>query len=748
MNNYSLKQFIGLVVVGLFLLFSAVVSLIMIRDSEGVLKTLLRRQERVKIELLSRGVSRALEQKDDELVARMISVVKEDPDIYAVEVLDADGRLVSFYPSERRALKGGADKIETRRQLMSARGRDLGRLRVVSSEGALKGAMRHEIYLGLGVLLVMGTIFIGLLFFLLNRFITVPLARLGRAVAGQSKGPGARRPMPFLERGDEIGRLAKAFSLVFAELSFTTSEYRRSEERLQAILDNSPAIITLQDRQGRYILMNRRGREVFSREGSMSGKTDLDIFPSERAEERQKMLKKIIATSKALKVEENLVVNGETHTFLAIKFPLLNADNEATAVCCIATDITSRKQAEADASRLALAVSQVSEMIIISDAQGLIKYVNPAYEKISGHTSSEVIGLHIDEVNDDDCKGGPRQEDWNGLRDGTPWRGRVVHKRADGSFYECETVISPVRDSRGDIRNFVAVARDVSREVRLEAQIQHGRKLKAIGELAAGIAHEINTPMQYIGDNLRFAREAFGSFAEIMTVNRALAQTSLADDEILRHAEEIAKLYDDLDVEYLLKEAPLALEQSLSGAKRVVDIIAAMKNFAHPGSVKMTFVNLNAAIISTIAVARNEWKNVACVETNLDQSLPSIPCLPGEFNQVVLNFLINAVHAIKERLKKEGEEGKKGKIVISTILNKEWVDIVISDTGIGIADEHKSRIFDPFFTTKGVGEGTGQGLAIANNVIVNKHHGVIHFDSEYGSGTTFVIKLPLEQDMS
>lgn len=197
------------------------------------------------------------------------------------------------------------------------------------------------------------------------------------------------------------------------------------------------------------------------------------------------------------------------------------------------------------------------------------------------------------------------------------------------------------------------------------------------------------------------------------------------------------------DLGYLRQEIPKAIEQSLEGIERISKIVRAMKEFSHPGADEKTSIDLNGSIESTITVARNEWKYVADMETDFDPSLPLVPCLPGEFNQVILNIIVNAAHAIAA--KTGGEPERKGTIFVSTRVRDGWAEVRIRDTGTGIREEIRSRIFDPFFTTKEVGKGTGQGLAISHSVIVEKHGGTIGFETETGIGTTFIVRLPLSE---
>jgi signal transduction histidine kinase len=274
----------------------------------------------------------------------------------------------------------------------------------------------------------------------------------------------------------------------------------------------------------------------------------------------------------------------------------------------------------------------------------------------------------------------------------------------------------------------------------MEAQLRQAQKLEAVGQLAAGIAHEINTPIQYIGDNLRFIEESFAGLGQWLGSSQQLTaalQSKTVTPELMGAVESSAR---SVDMGYLRQEIPLAVQQSLAGVAHVTKIVQAMKEFSHPGTNEKVAVDLNHAIEATITVARNEWKYVAEMTTDLAPELPKVPCFPSEFNQVILNLIVNAAHAIGDVVRKA--VGTKGVIRIGTRLDGSWVEIRISDTGTGIPESIRHRIFDPFFTTKEVGRGTGQGLTIARSVIVDKHGGTLTFESEIGRGTTFIIRLP------
>jgi len=281
---------------------------------------------------------------------------------------------------------------------------------------------------------------------------------------------------------------------------------------------------------------------------------------------------------------------------------------------------------------------------------------------------------------------------------------------------------------------------------RLEAHLRQAQKLESVGQLAAGIAHEINTPIQYIGDNIRFVEESFPGLGRLMHGCQKLAhavQTNTVTPEVLADLESSTT---QTDVEYLIHEIPLAIQQSLEGLNRVAKIVQAMKEFSHPGAKERMAIDLSQAIETTITIACSEWKYVAEMVTDFDPALPPVPCFPGELNQVILNLIVNAAHAIGDVVK--GAPGTKGVIKISTRRLESWAEIKIADTGAGIPESIRHRIFDPFFTTKEVGKGTGQGLAIAWSTVVDKHGGQLSFDSIVGQGTTFSIRLPLRPEVS
>ncbi len=278
---------------------------------------------------------------------------------------------------------------------------------------------------------------------------------------------------------------------------------------------------------------------------------------------------------------------------------------------------------------------------------------------------------------------------------------------------------------------------------REQAAIVQSQKLQAIGQLASGIAHEINTPTQFVADNLVFLQ---ASLADLVTVAGAAQGLVAASGSGLGTEQALAHLRDALaesDTEYLLEHVPRALEQCLEGLRRVTSIVSALRNFSRPSGPDKQPIDLREPIESTIVVSRNEWKSIAELETDFASDLPPVPCLRDELGQVVLNLIVNAAHAIADVSERGG--ARRGRIVVSTRRDGAFAEIRVRDTGGGIAEEIRHRVFEPFFTTKPFGKGSGQGLAIAWAVVVEKHGGTLSFDVDEGVGTTFLVRLPLRR---
>ncbi|MEZ8824184.1 MHYT domain-containing protein [Vibrio amylolyticus] len=318
--------------------------------------------------------------------------------------------------------------------------------------------------------------------------------------------------------------------------------------------------------------------------------------------------------------------------------------------------------------------------------------------------------------------------------------------KKNGQPFPVEVSVSTMSTLRDDKHLYNCVVRDISKRIELENQLRQAQKLESMGQLAAGIAHEINTPTQYVSDNTTFLKDAFqgclNSLTEIQTLaKQKQVESSQNNSELNELATSIDAIVERNDMGFIAEEIPMALDQSLEGLSRISKIVRAMKSFSHSNNDEMQQVDIAEAIESTVTIARAEWRYVANVNTQFDPNLSAIPCYRDQLNQVILNFIINAAHAIEDKVYENAHT--LGLITITTVLEEQWAVIKIKDNGAGIPEEIVERVFDPFFTTKKVGKGTGQGLSIAYSVIVELHKGKISVESQLGEGTEFTVKIPL-----
>lgn len=521
---------------------------------------------------------------------------------------------------------------------------------------------------------------------------------------------------------------------------------------LRLVVDTIPVRVFWKNRQSVYLGGNQRFAQDAGLKSSneLIGKTDFDLAWHAQAEIYRKDDQTLMETGAARfhYEEPQTTATGEHITLLTSKIPLRDCHNNIIGVLGLYEDITERLKNRHLLHLQEAALRAAANVVVITDRAGAVVWTNPAFTRVTGYAPEEVLGQ-----NPRVLKGEPQspefyRELWSTISSGQVWHGEFRNRRKDGSPLIEDATITPVCDERGGITHFIAVKQDITERKQaeqertlLEMQLRHAQKLESIGQLAAGIAHEINTPTQYVGDNLRFVQESLAQLQPVLLLPHQLLQAAKEGRltaTTIAHAE---KTLAEADLNYLATELPKAIEESQQGVERVSRIVRAMKDFSHPGSDEKTLVDLNKAIESTLTVARNEWKYVAQLVTNFAPDLPRVLCLPGEFNQVILNLIVNAAHAIADALPTKATA--KGTITVTTKLDGAWAEIRIADTGTGIPEAARGRIFEPFFTTKTVGKGTGQGLAIARSVIVDKHGGTIQFETETGTGTTFIIRLPV-----
>jgi PAS domain S-box-containing protein len=403
-------------------------------------------------------------------------------------------------------------------------------------------------------------------------------------------------------------------------------------------------------------------------------------------------------------------------------------------------------------NEIQLILSSISSIIIGVGSDQCIRQWNDSAVELFGLSSLDTVGKNFFDL--------PIHWDWEALSHAASQCTQHNQKvRVEDFLLEqpgavthiLGITLSPLMEKDGEPPGFLLVGSDITERRRMEQQIGRANKLEAIGQMAAGVAHEINTPTQLVGSNLRFLGQQMGPVLDLVDRYGQLNQAVKTGTATRESAVALEKATAAAHVSFFRQEAPRAIQQSLEGIERISRIVSAMRFFMHPGSETKEFASLNKIIENALSLSRNEWKNVAEVITDLDPGLPDVECLPGDLSQVILNLVINAVHAIQDA---GGEQADTlGQIHITSRPAGDFVELRIQDSGTGIPDEIRSKVFDLFFTTKDVGRGTGQGLSIAYTVIVKKHGGTIEFESEAGHGTTFIIRLPIkvnydEQDSS
>ncbi|MCF8106460.1 MAG: PAS domain S-box protein [Desulfohalobiaceae bacterium] len=518
-----------------------------------------------------------------------------------------------------------------------------------------------------------------------------------------------------------------------------------SEERLRKILGAVQAgILIIEKKSGTIIQANSSAlRMIGAEQDEVIGKNCLSfIFSSDQ-------LKNPLGDSRreAEKTEAILLTaEGREVHILKNAVPIMINGQDCLLESFV--DISELKQTEQKLTEayqeLENLFAALSSILIRLTPSGRITRWNEQAAATFGLKESEVSGKSLFEL--------PIQWDLEKLQEAVnesrmkqgPVRSREFrYQGLDGNKGLLGFTLSPLFDESGIFSGHLMVGADITERKNLESQLAQAQKLESIGQLAAGIAHEINTPIQYVGDNTRFFKEAFEGLSLVLEKYSRLMDGLKEDEDLTETVEEVARVLEETDLDFIQEEIPQAIEQTLQGVGQVGTIVRSMKEFSHPGGQEKILVDLNTALESTVTISRNEWKYVADLQTDFDDDLPMVPCLPAEMNQVFLNIIVNAAQAIGEAVGKEAVG--KGLITISTRTLANEVEIRVKDTGTGIPAQNRPYVFDPFYTTKEVGKGTGQGLALAYKTVVDRHDGALSFESGE-TGTTFLIRLPVLKD--
>ena len=386
--------------------------------------------------------------------------------------------------------------------------------------------------------------------------------------------------------------------------------------------------------------------------------------------------------------------------------------------------------------RLSRVLETISSALFVTGPDDCITTVNAAAGELLGVPREELIGRTLESIMPASAVAAAREER-------KPVSGREVELRgmSGEAIPALVSTNSLTGGEREEIEGLVCVATDLRERRQMEMDLRHAQKLESIGQLAAGIAHEINTPIQFVGDSAQFLQEAWEDLVPVLDASEEMAAAARGGADPKASLEKFHAATEDAELEFLREEVPRSLSRTRDGVSRVAKIVMAMKDFSHPGSAEMAPADLNRAIESTMVVAKNEYKYIADLELEL-REIPQVVCNLGDLNQVILNLVVNAAHAIEAN-----PDMDRGRIAVATSVGEGFVVVRVEDDGGGVPVEVANRIFDPFFTTKEVGKGTGQGLSIAHNIVVDKHQGSLRLENTPGVGAAFIIELPVNSSV-
>ncbi len=574
--------------------------------------------------------------------------------------------------------------------------------------------------------------------------------------------------------------LSIAFAKMVANLRQTIKSLEKEQVLMKSLLDHSADMIYFKDLESRFIRISKSQAQRFGEfdASQAEGKSDFDYFAEDHARQAYADEQRIIQSGEPLidKDEREIWPDGHQTWVSTTKMPFRNEEGEIIGTIGISRDITEHMLMEVKLKNnqdamleeinqrkiiqellftekeiLNTTLMSISEGVITTDREGFVTFINQAATEITGYGPAEAMDQSLELVFKILLPDSwqifsqiiERLYEMNFLLKESQnyWTATLLKKTNVKLLIDGQ--IAPILGTDDSISGHVIVFQDITQKQKQETQSALSQKMESIGQLASGIAHEINTPIQYVGDNLRYLSRSFFKIVDAVNTYRQWQQEHIDQSYTQQDLERMEEQTDPRKVNLYIKEIPNAIEESLAGVERVRKIVLAMREFSHPSQKEKKLADINHGIETTVTISRNEWKYIAELALELDPNLPLVNCQIDEINQVILNMIVNSSQAIQEVVEQAPEE--KGKISIRTIAKNDWISIIVSDTGKGIPDAIKDRVFDPFFTTKGVGKGTGQGLYLAHNIIVNKHNGRISVESEAGKGSTFIIELPVDR---
>lgn len=553
----------------------------------------------------------------------------------------------------------------------------------------------------------------------------------------------------WLENSILQAELKSERDLLECRVANRTEQIKSAKRFLHTILNSIDASICVLDAKGQIVFVNDNWIQLVK--GTIGDAANCGIGadylaecgisqlgPPEFVAEAQQKIQSVARGEADSYFTEHSLMNGATEMHFRLSASPVVLENEV-GVAIVYVDISHLKQAERRASELArLILESPDQVLVASSKTGEFVEVNDGVSAGTGYERSELLRLGLPDLFPEfhSERFQSRMRAYSSLSKSS-YCFESVMQRKSGVTYPCRISLH-----QADFENqqvWLLFVADLTEQKRLESKLHQAQKLESLGTLAAGIAHEINTPMQCVVGNFEFLQKSFGKLLTVADYTVGLLENETIDWNWERN--KIQELRNQSKYDFHRLQTPLAIEESADSSRRIVTIVRAMKAMSHPGSSQPVETDLHEIINQCVVICRNRWKTVAELELSLAPDIPKIDAYPAELSQVFVNLIVNAADAISERI--NPEPSSRGKITIETQLRPNSVVVRVSDTGCGIADSIRKRIFDPFFTTKSIGKGTGQGLAITHSAIVEKHRGRIDVESEVGVGTTFSLEIPV-----
>ena len=521
--------------------------------------------------------------------------------------------------------------------------------------------------------------------------------------------------------------------------------HAEAAERLNSILEYSSDIIYTLDLEGNFTSVNKIAKELTGyTEQELLNINFHDFIPEGDQDEIYNVFSSICKSGKALKSYPfKIIVKDGTEKYFETSVGLIRKDKDIIGFQGSSKDITERVKAQKalqeSEKQNRMLIESMRDGLWMLDRNGILTFVNNSLCQMLGYSREELIGQNVHKFHEKESKE-ETEKRIKRRKQGISESYEMNYHNKEGKIIPTIVSAKPIFDSTGQFEGCIAVITDISgikqaeqeRKI-IESQLRQSEKMASIGQLAAGVAHEINNPAGFVSSNLNTLSIYFKDYNKLINEYHNLLNQLMQNEQITGYADQIQNIKameDSMDIDFLVDDISNLIQESREGTDRIKKIVQDLKDFAHPGEDKPKYADINKCIESTLNIVWNEIKYKAQVIKDFS-TLPEIMCYPQQLNQVFANLFINAAQAIEE----------EGEIKVKTSSNNGNIEVIISDTGTGISKENISKVFDPFFTTKEVGKGTGLGLNVAYNII-KKHKGEIKVTSKEGHGTSFAIVFP------